>query len=177
MGCPPNWLEEYLVEAVRKNLCTRIGCGTCGAMEFRRGALNGLTNATGQGSHGRFDREAILAMARALAEVGPTTRDLAELEPAARCILYDLWSAMPALDQEIEASLAGSWAGSVLHRMKLHHAAREAVHRAEMERQDPAKIQERREEKKRIKQERHELHLARKKERDRLWHEKNTKTD
>lgn len=32
-----NWLHAYLIESVRRNLCTKIHCTTCGAMEFRRG--------------------------------------------------------------------------------------------------------------------------------------------
>jgi hypothetical protein len=38
-----NWLEAYLMEAVRKELCTKILCTTCGALEFRQGVLSALS--------------------------------------------------------------------------------------------------------------------------------------
>jgi hypothetical protein len=38
-----NWLEAYLMEAARKELCTKIFCTTCGALEFRQGVLSALS--------------------------------------------------------------------------------------------------------------------------------------
>ena len=171
------WLEAYLAEAVRKKLCTKIHCTTCGAMEFRRGVLSALSIATGQHPRQCFDRESAVEIARALAEVKPNGDAPLSLEDAVRCLLVDLWSGIPLLDNDIEALLAGSWAGDILGRMKTHHEAREAERRARDEFQSPAAVQKRREEKKRLKQEQHEKRLALKKERDRLWREKSGEED
>ncbi len=172
-----NWLQAYLVEAVRKKLCTTIYCTTCGAMDFRRGVLDALTGATSQPPRQHLDRETAIEIARALAGIKPDGNALRPLDDAVRCILFDLWSGIPLLDKEIEIFLAGSWAGSVLDRMKKHHEARQAACRAEAEFQASANVQKRREEKKRLKQEQHEKRLALKKERDRIWREQHENTD
>jgi hypothetical protein len=175
-----NWLGAYLEEAVRKRLCTQIGCTTCGAMEFRMGVLSALAS-TGKPLRRHFDRESQIEIARVLAELKPNHDDLRDplwgQEDAVRCILCDLWSNSPLLDREIEALLAGTWAGGLLRRMKEHREARETASRARDEFQSPANVQKRREEKKRVKQEQHEKRLALKKERDRLWRERHGKAD
>ena len=173
----PNWLEAYLVEAVGKKLCTKIGCTTCGAMEFRRGVLSGLSIATGMSLRQHFDRESNIAIARALAEVKSNTDAPRDLEDAVRCLLVDLWSGVPLLDNDIEALLTESWAGELLRRMKAHHEAKQAERRAREAFEDPLNVQKRREEKKGLKREQHERRLVLKKERDRLRREKLWKAD
>ncbi len=167
-----NWLQAYLIEATRKNLCTQIYCTTCGAMEFRRGVLHALASATGQPPRQHFDRESSIEIARALSRVTPDDNALVSLEKAVRCLLFDLWSGIPVLDKDLEVLLAGSWAGDVLRRMKEHHEVRQAARREAAELQ--ANAPKRREEQQRFKQEQHEKQLAIKKERDRLWREKKT---
>jgi hypothetical protein len=61
--------------------------------------------------------------------------------------------------------------------MQAHSEQREHARRVHEAFQDPANVQKRREEKKRLKQEQHEKRLALKKERDRLWREKHEKQD
>lgn len=168
----PNWLQAYLLEAVGDTLCTKVHCTTCGAMEFRNGVLGALSMATGQPLRQHFDREANFEIARALAGVKPTADVPGNLEDAVRCILVDLWSGMPLLDNEIEAVLVGSWAGELLSKMKARHETREAERRAHEAFQDPSNVQKRREEKRRVNQEQHEKRLELKKERDRRWREK-----
>ncbi len=168
-----NWLQVYLIEAARKKLCTMIYCTTCGAMEFRLGVLHALTSATGQPPRQHFDRASSIEIARALSRVTPDDNALVSLEQAVRCLLFDLWSGISVLGNDLkylEVLLAGSWAGDVLRRMKEHHEAQQAARRAAAELQ--ANALKRRGEQKRLKQEQHEKRLAIKKERDRLWREK-----
>lgn len=170
-----NWLDLYLVDAVQRRLCTQIYCTTCGALEFRRGVLEALGRATGQRARQHFERESVIEIAKALALVTPATNQALALEPAVRCLLFDLWSGVSLLDNEIESLLDGTWAGGVLARMKEHHRARMAARRAHEEFQQGA--QGRREEKIRLRQQQHQARLALKKERDRLWREKQAKSD
>lgn len=67
--------------------------------------------------------------------------------------------------------LGQGWGGDVLRRMQEHHRRVAAERSAKAEYEDPAKVQERREERKRVAQQRHEQRLALKKERDRIWRE------
>ena len=50
-----SWLHVYLVESVRKRMCTRIYCTTGGAMEFRLGVVKALANSTGKPPKEYFD--------------------------------------------------------------------------------------------------------------------------
>ena len=171
----PAWLHAYLVSAVAENLCTQIHCTTCGATEFRQGLLAGLASSTREHVQRRFDRETVIEIALALAGVEPDAN--ARIEPAVRCILFDLWSGILALDAEIEELLVDSWVGGVLHKMKEHHEARQAARRTLDEYQSPASVQNRREEKKRLKQEQHARRLEQKQERDRIWHQNQAKAE
>jgi hypothetical protein len=173
----PNWLDDYLDEVVGKKLCTKIHCATCGAMEFRKGVLNALCNATDKPLRQYFDRENSIEIAAALAEVKMNDDASGGRKAAVECLLVDLWSGMPFLDNELEKILVETWAGQILGRMKAHHKAREAERHARETFQDPVNVQKRREEKKRLNQERHQERLAIKNERDRLWHEKTKKEE
>lgn len=172
-----NWLHAYVADAVRRNICTRIRCTTCGAMDLRMGVLDELTQATGRSPRQKWDREVVIEIASALAHVTPIGSERHTLVPAVRCLLFDCWSGMPLLDNDIEAVLTDSWAGDILRDMKKHHAAREVERRTRAEMQDPSNVQKRREERKRLKQEQHEQRLAAKKERDRIWREKHGEAD
>ncbi len=173
-----NWLEAYLVDAVTRKLCTKIGCTTCGAMEFRNGVLSASSRATGEPLRQRYDdQKNNIEIAKALAEINPSGDELFDFEHPVRLLLSDLWGGLPFLDNEIEALLAGSWAGGVLARMKAHHEAKQAKRRVQEELNNPTIIEKRRAEKKRLKQDQHEKRMALKKERDRLWREKNIKAD
>jgi hypothetical protein len=172
-----NWLQTYLVESVQKQLCTQIHCTTCGAREFRLGVLNALAKTVHQTPQGSFDRESVVQIARALAEVRPIPDELKTMEGAVRCLLFDLWSGLPFVYREVETILDGTWAGGVLVGMQEHHTATQEARRKLEEYEDPVNVQKRREEKKRLNQEKHQERLALKKERDRLWREEHGKTD
>lgn len=177
-----NWLQSYLADAVRRKLCTKINCSTCGATEFRRGLIAALNGDAAQGAGENYrrplEREEGIRLLKALAEVasddggGSSTA----FEGAVRFLLYDLWASWVLRETDSENLLAGSWAGSILDRMKTHYEARMAAQRRREELNNPANVQKRREERKRLKQEQHELRLARKKERDRIWREQHQKS-
>ncbi len=164
-----NWLHAYLVAAVGRNLCTRIHCTTCGATEFRHGLLRALATATNRPPSRTYTPQVAVDVARALADTRPSDAEAIQLEEAGRCVVFDICSAIGEV--EAEQLLGQGWGGDVLRRMQEHHRRVTAARRAKAEYEDPARVQERREEKKRVAQQRHEQRLALKNERDRTWRE------
>lgn len=168
-----HWLQAYLVESVQKNLCTKIYCTTCGAMDFRKGVVKAYARTTGvQPPDGMYRLDA-LAIARALAEVSPIDPSDRKLIDAGRCLLFDICGTVGTT--ETAQILGDSWGGNVLRRMREHDAARQAARRASAENETNARKQ--REEKKILKQQQHAKRLALKKERDQLWRERHGKPD
>jgi hypothetical protein len=112
------------------------------------------------------------AMAQALTSVQTETPTSREFEQAVQLILFEIWTFFGEKDGESELALVlkGSWAGSVLARMRAHSAAVEAARRSRAEFE--AGAQKRKEERRRLKQDQHTARLAAKVERDRLWREK-----
>lgn len=164
-----NWLHAYLVASVRRDLCTRIHCTTCGATEFRHGLLRALATATSQPPSRTYTQQVAVDVAQALADMRPSDAEARQLEEAGRCVVFDVCSAIG--EREAEQLLGQSWGGDLLRRMQEHHRRVTAARRSKAEYEDPAKVQERREERKRVLQQRHEQRLALKKERDRAWRE------
>lgn len=164
---------RYLRQFIRAGLCTQISCTTCGATDFRRGLVSALQSATGRHGNAAIDREGALLIAEALASLDAPVDNSWRLEEAVRLALFDIWYAIGVdrAERVLQPIVEGTWAGDVLARMKAHYEAREAARRAVAESQDPVRVQKSREDKRRIRQERHAERLARKKERDRLWHE------
>jgi hypothetical protein len=97
---------------------------------------------------------------------------ISELEDAVRYVLIVAWHSSALGHKDIETLLANSWTGSILSRMQTHYESRVAARRAYEELNSPANVQIRREAKKRLKQEQHEMRLALKKERDKVWRER-----
>jgi hypothetical protein len=79
-----NWLNAYLVASVRRNLCTRIYCTTCGATEFRRGLLHAVATAKNQPPSQIYNLQAAISVAEALADTRPSDADAIQLEEAGR---------------------------------------------------------------------------------------------
>jgi hypothetical protein len=105
----------------------------------------------------------------------PEGESVAELESAVRLILFLVWNSVGEFSTGrgfLEPILAGSWAGSVLDRMKAHHQQRMEERRVRHEYESPERVQQRREKKRCLRQEKHIERLKEKKERDRLWKEK-----
>ena len=115
-----------------------------------------------------------MAIAAALASLPNVETPGYKFESAVRFIITEIWSALGEIEAErrIEPLLNGTWAGNMLARMKVHHRDLEDARRARDEYRDPVRVQQRREEKRRLKQEKHEERLALKKQRDRIWREK-----
>ena len=170
-----NWLQSYLIDAVQRNLCTRIYCTTCGAMEFRQGVFHALAKATNQQPSPLHDPESTVGITRALADVRPGSTDASRLEGAARCLVFDICHTIG--EAEAARILGESWGGNVLRRMQEHYRAEQAARRVRYEYEGPEGARKRREEKKRIAQEKHQQRLALKKERDRAWRESQHKAD
>lgn len=164
-----NWLHAYLVASVGRNLCTRIHCTTCGATEFRQGLLRALATATQRPPSRAYTPQVAIDLARALADARFSDAEAAQLEEAGRCVVYDICSAMG--EREAEQLLGQGWGGDVLRRMQEHHRRVVEARRAKAEYEAPARVQERREERRRVAQQRHEQRLTLKKERDRTWRE------
>jgi len=133
-------------------------------MDFRRGVLKGVVGSSHVDPR-RIDRESALDIAIALAGVRPV--EGIYLDAAVRCILFDLWSGIPAIDYEIEELLGSSWSGNVLRTMQQHYAVRQAAQRTAEEYVESA--QKRKEEKRQAKREQHAIRLGLKRERDRIW--------
>ncbi len=171
------WLQDYLTGAVGRNLCTRIHCTTCGAIEFRQGLLSELTRVTSRQGLEKLDHRSAVEIARSLALVHPVGVARYRVEEAVRLVLFDIWYAVgeEARERDLGPVLAGTWAGSVLERMKAHHQERMEARRAFAESQDPERVRKKRDEKRRLRQEKHAERLALKKERDRIWRTKHEK--
>ena len=168
-----DWLETYLLESVQKGLCTNVHCTTCGAQEFRHGLLRALARTTGTQRRTVIDIQSAILITVGLSQVHPPSQQSPQLEAAVRLILCDIWDGLgeTTADRELGRILKGTWAEDVLTRMKAHHRKRLEEKRAVAERNDPI-VQQRREEKRQARQAKHAERMARKKERDRLWHEK-----
>lgn len=136
-----NWLQRYLADAIKRNLCTRIRCTTCGTMEFWDGLLAatvaGQRDAAERGpvlARGRGGPEALTALlaatALALPHVKPEPGVEGRYTEAVRLILYNFWSLAGSsrFDRELAPALRGTWSGQVLVSMAAHHASRVAAH-------------------------------------------------
>ncbi len=164
-----NWLESYLCDALKRNVCTKVGCTTCGAREFRKGLLVEAAKQMRLARLTRLNRVSAVVIAQALAAVNSCAVIPADkFESAVRLILTDIWALLgePNAERVIGPLLFGSWAGDLLMRMKLHHAAVMEAHKQFEEQNDPARVEARRAEKRRQRQRGHEERLARKRERD-----------
>lgn len=167
-----SWLQLYLQDSVRRDVCIRINCTTCGASEFRRGLLAALAEATGGPVALRMDHDVALALSRELPNVHPAADPRCSLEGAVRLIIYEIWFTLgpQTLEEHIEPILTRTWAGSVLTRMKEHYQARMEALSRHAEENDPERVKQRREEKRQLKQEKHVERLDQQRDRARAWH-------
>ncbi len=164
-----DWLQSYLIEAAQKNLCTRIRCTTCGASEFRKGLLKAAAQASGRNQVGVLDEVTSRTILESLARIDPPLQSERQVEQAVRLVLFDLWTSL--LLEKNEHLLAGSWAGNVLERMAAHYKAAVERSKALAEFQDRENTQQRRAEKRKLRQLRHQERLVLKSGRDRIWRE------
>jgi hypothetical protein len=178
-----NWLQEFMSDAVRSPLCTRIGCTTCGAYEFRselRARVAGSARSSGTPSIAnrvgllldRMSENHVELLLDLMSELKPPEHDSFAWEGAMRLMIFDCWidlggdRALPFMQDR----LGQSWAGRVLGRMIAHEEARRRARQEhEARSEDPVRAQERRVQRKHERQLRHERRLFQKKERDKLW--------
>jgi len=144
-------------------------------LDFRRDLLRAYGNEYPLAEIESFDVLNAMGILRALAAVKRPDDLDGRITETVRCILYDLWSVLPP--PTVRSVLAGTWPGDVLKDMEEHHSKVQAAQRAREEFEDPVRVQQRREEKKRLRQERHQQRLALKVERDRIWREKHEKSN
>jgi hypothetical protein len=122
---PGNWLQPYIEAAIARGLCVRITCGTCGSIPFRDGFV--LLASDGRRGIGNVDMETLRRIAAALALVEPAAHNrdqLEDFERAAMSIIYFIWSRSPGFDRWAPPVLSGSWAGTMLNRMRAHYGGR-----------------------------------------------------
>lgn len=162
-----NWLQAYLVTSIRKELCTRIYCTPCGAMEFREGAVDACATALGLLRADGLGAECALAITEALASVRPLNPREHKWLSATRCLLFDVCRVVG--EPTVEGVLGSSWSGEVLREMQNHTRKLQEKRRALAEFDSPEAIRRRREEKSRLRRERHEQRLAGKALRDAEW--------
>jgi hypothetical protein len=103
----------------------------------------------------------------------PETKIL-DWDKAARCALFDLCKVLG--EAQVSELLGDGWAGAVLRRMQEHHEAVSRERGVTAKYESPESVQARREEKKRLKQERHQQRLAEKVLRDAEWRARQEKS-
>jgi hypothetical protein len=158
------WLQAYIEASVAADLCVSISCTTCGAVDFRKGLLHELAQSSGDTISSRMDAMQASAIAKALAGlVNP--REAHRYEKPIRLILFDICNKVG--EAEVAQILKGTWSGGILQDMQAHQRAEVLRHRNHAEKNDPEAIEKRREEKRRMKAEKHASRLAAKIERDR----------
>ncbi len=193
--CTRVWLGDYLDTAVERNLCVRVRCTTCAAMEFRSGLYSRALAALGIAppfDSRRHDRRAMehipqarndtrvrLELARQLALLAPDHTRQRQWLDAIHLIFCELWWAAgeAIAERDYQPIVEGTWAGSILCSMQAHSRRREAERRAYEAFNSPEAVQARRDAKRKLKQQAQAERLARKKERDRLWFEKHPRPD
>lgn len=122
---PENWLQPYIEAVIARGLCVRITCGTCGSMPFKDGFV--MLASDGRRGIGNVDIETMRTVAAALVLVEPAAHNrdqLQDFERAAMSIIYFIWSRSPGFDRWAPQLLSGSWAGTILDRMRRHYGGR-----------------------------------------------------
>ena len=166
--------------AIAKRLCIKVGCTTCGAMEFRRGLHDRAARAVGlpirmpiRDPNWRYDERIVSEWIRQLSLLTPNPERGDRWFHAVCLIFFDVWRTVgtPTAERVYQPVVEGTWAGSVLRAMQEHFRHREEACRQHEVFHSREVVEARRADKRRLKQQAHAERLARKKERDRLWFE------
>ncbi|MFC1805392.1 hypothetical protein ACFL09_00230 [Planctomycetota bacterium] len=176
---PSPWLADYLDDAVARRLCVKVFCTTCGAMEFRQGLYARAASAVGLPFGDREDVRVLSELIGQLASLNPDGERGRRWLSAVRLIFCEVWSSVgrPTGECVYQPMLEGTWAGDVLRAMQEHHRGRMEDRRQHDLASSPEAAQARREEGRRLRQQKHAERLARKRERDRLWFEQHPRED
>ena len=165
----PNWLQEYLDDAIGRKVCTKIGCTTCGAADFRTGVLSALANASNMEKPPARDANTAQSILKALAAVEPPAERASDYFDAARLLIYDAVSIRGVEEKTAAEILKESWAGRVFAAMQSHDRELTAARlkRRQFERADA--VAARREAKRAKQQQAIRERLEKKAEIDRIW--------
>jgi hypothetical protein len=141
-------------------------------MEFRNGALAALRANTGL-VVAKLDYDSATALAQAIGELAPA--GLQEEQAFRQPAQYLLFTVSRVIaEQQIAEILGKSWAGTVLRGMRDHEERRSEATPDHWTRNNPKNVAIRREEKRLLAEQKHLARLEIKKDRDRLWREKQT---
>lgn len=158
----PDWLRQFLVEAHERQLCTKIGCTTCGCMEFRNSFVSAIESSLGRACLLPFDVQAFRFVTESLSSLSRDELTSPSSHSAIRLIIYDFWRM--GGDGFLNAIARGSYAGGIVAAMQEHEKARERQHAAHID-----ELERKRVEKEIAKQERMEERRLKKMERDKQW--------
>lgn len=178
------WLKDFLEEACRNNMCTKIHCTTCGAMDFRSKLYVKAASAVGIDLHVQQTIKAVLAegmrnesvlreLVSQLSLLKPDNNIEAKISDAVRLILYEVWNVAGEQNADLLywPLLGNTWAKEVLTSMREHNKRLLEERRKRDLFESPEAIKERHEKKKSQKQIKHVERLEKKKERDKAWFE------
>ncbi len=176
----PTWLNSLIVEAGDNRWCTRIGCTTCGASEFRNRVFTDAIELAGID----VPDFARMTSRRLLDTLSPTQRAPVFEEivkglrgvrsagapglSALRLVIHDLeppfmkWGVAASLSERLE----GTVAGEVLASMKSHSAELSEMRARQTEYESPQAVERRREEWRAKGEVQRRQHLERKAARD-----------
>jgi len=84
------WLGDYLADAIVRRLCARVGCTTCGAMEFRQGLYSRAARAVGLPADARKNERILEELITQLTLLSPTTADQHEWFDAVSLIFCEI---------------------------------------------------------------------------------------
>jgi hypothetical protein len=110
----PHWLHRLIRRGAEGPGCMSPGCTTCGATPFRKALRREAFRAAGRVMQRGLDSGAARHLAVALADLNPDDQEATAIENPARIASGELRSS-PLRPQALEAILADTWAGALLH--------------------------------------------------------------
>ena len=158
-----SWLQNLIIDAVERNLCTQIHCTTCGAMEFRN-AFSKLSQQNANGELSVTSRTS--SIIQALRQI-PCNADPHWIQPM-RLVVYEL-NKQTKNQNQLCTELEGCWAGDILKAMILHYNERLEATAAHEQFCSPEAANERKAKKREERKIKHEERLRIKEQRDIKW--------
>jgi len=167
----PAWLLDFLRQATARNLCTKIGCTTCGARDLGL-ELTAETHRVYSKPDGLpHPAEPALFLSKCLSRLDPPWEERDLLRRPVMWILYDLERVFAQSEDNLSLDnmLGDSWAGEILAGMRAHHRMVCQQQLDYQRSQNPEFIRAERARKRALRAQRHAERLEKKKECDRMW--------
>lgn len=167
------WLNPFLRSAVQRRLCTICYCATCESRPFKDELFRLASVSSGRPDARVLDQgiadELVDQLSVLTREADPF--DVADPVRLIFCMIWDSIGERTAEERYV-ATLQGTWAGELLASMRKHEArlAEVRFQRTFFESAEQTKL--RKDQKRHQRQEAHTIRLRLKKERDRLWHQR-----